>query len=136
MTTTKPIAKHTQTIYDKWHIQKFLLDFGTPPSRNPTLTATAGMLIRGYGLSNLSGARNRKECEVWLKQYWLWICGRYVSNVVCCLRFRKRTVLLFALLDQRTDKNNTIRSMKNHGDRIGAHSGNCRMKNVVHGQMV
>ena len=37
--------------------------FGTPPSRNQTLTATVGMLIRGYGLSNLSGARSRKECD-------------------------------------------------------------------------
>lgn len=47
-----------------------LRNYGIPPSRNPTLTATAGMLIRGCGLSNLSGARNRKECEIWLKQYW------------------------------------------------------------------
>lgn len=35
--------------------------YGIPPLRNPTLTATVGMLIRGFGLSNLSGARNRKN---------------------------------------------------------------------------
>ena len=33
---------------------------GTPPSRNPTLTATAEMLILMYGLSNLNDAKNRK----------------------------------------------------------------------------
>ena len=46
-----------------------LRNYGIPPSRNPTLTATVGMRIRGCGLLNLSGARSRKECEVWLKQY-------------------------------------------------------------------
>jgi hypothetical protein len=37
--------------------------FGTAPSRNPTLTDMVGMHHRGFGLSNLSGARSRKECE-------------------------------------------------------------------------
>ena len=35
--------------------------FGTTPSRNPTLTATVGMQIRGCGLSNLSGVKNRRK---------------------------------------------------------------------------
>lgn len=38
-----------------------LKDYGIPPSRSPTLTATAGMPTRGYGLWNLSGARNQKK---------------------------------------------------------------------------
>jgi len=37
--------------------------FGTAPSRNLTLIHMVGMQIRGFGLSNLSGAKNRKECE-------------------------------------------------------------------------
>lgn len=36
--------------------------------------------------------------------------------------------LHYALLDQRTDRKNIIRSMKNHGDRIGALFENCRRK--------
>lgn len=39
-------------------------NFGIPPSKSPILTATVGMQIRGCGLSNLNGAKNRKECEV------------------------------------------------------------------------
>ena len=34
--------------------------FGMLPSRNPTLTDTAGMQIRGCGLSSLNGARSQK----------------------------------------------------------------------------
>ena len=37
-----------------------LLICGTVPSRNPILTATDGMQIRGYGLSSLSDAKNRE----------------------------------------------------------------------------
>lgn len=36
---------------------------GTAPSRNQTLTVTDGTRIRGFGLSNLSGARNRRRNE-------------------------------------------------------------------------
>lgn len=42
--------------------------FGTAPSRNPTLTATVGMRTLGCGLSNLSGAKSRKE-KIRLEQY-------------------------------------------------------------------
>lgn len=38
-------------------------NFGPQPSRNPTLTATDGMRIRGFGLSNLRGARNQNPYE-------------------------------------------------------------------------
>lgn len=41
--------------------ESILLKSGTAPSRNQTSIATVGMLIRGYGLSNLSGARSRKH---------------------------------------------------------------------------
>lgn len=40
---------------------KHLPNYGTAQSRNPTLTATDGMRIRGFGLSNLSGARSRNK---------------------------------------------------------------------------
>lgn len=33
-------------------------------NRKPTLTATVGMRIRGFGLSNLSGVRSRKKLVV------------------------------------------------------------------------
>ena len=36
-----------------------LLGCGNQPSRNPTLAATDGMQIRGYGLSSLSGVREK-----------------------------------------------------------------------------
>lgn len=38
--------------------------YGIPPSRNPILTATDGMQIRGYGLSSLSGATSRKARKI------------------------------------------------------------------------
>lgn len=50
----------------------FFRDSGTAQSRNPTLIATVGMLILGYGLSNLNGVRNRKEYEVGLGCYFIW----------------------------------------------------------------
>lgn len=51
------IEKDVYDPSDDWH--PTFID----PSKNLILTATVGMRIRGYGLSNLSGVRSRKECE-------------------------------------------------------------------------
>lgn len=61
----------TQTVVAIPNIETHLLmKSGTAPSRNPTLTFTDGMGILTFGLSNLNGARNRKECDGMFNNYY------------------------------------------------------------------
>ena len=60
---------------------------GTPTSRNPTLTATGGMRIRGFGLLNLSGARSRKFKIIKMKARIIFMNKKDVLEIK--RRFRK-----------------------------------------------
>lgn len=60
--TTDGIQRfRTQTVVETLIWSMDFINFGTPPSRNPTLTVTDGKLILGYGLSSLRDATKKGE---------------------------------------------------------------------------